>query len=126
MAFTSVLKPENSIVAGIATMALVAGLYGVNVGPVSSIHMGPANDNNTQASLKKAGWISVIAVSGVSLLAKDANIAILGGATIIAEELQYRHANMASPETGQIEINPAAYIDAGTSYVAGAQGTDNY
>lgn len=122
MNFKSILKPENSMVAGIATMALVFGLYQAHVGPVSSVHMTAANDNNVQASLKKTGWIAAVAVAGVTLLARDANIAILGGATIIAEELSYRHANMVSPQTGQIEIQPGDYAQA-PSYEASAQQT---
>lgn len=123
MAFSSILKPENSIVAGIATMALVVGIYQAKIGPVSMVHATPANDNNVQASVKKAGWIALVGVAGVALLARDANIAILGGATIIAEELAYRHANMASNLTGQIDLSPAAYQDQGPSFQASVQAT---
>jgi len=39
------------------------------------------------------------------LITKDANIGILGGGTIIAMELGYRHGIMANPMSGKIQ-NP--------------------
>jgi hypothetical protein len=116
MAFS--LKPrlsgENSIIASLSTVALVLGIYAMKVGPVSDVHATDVGDGNMAASVKKAGIEAVIVVAGVTLLAKDPNIAILGGAAIIAEELFYRHALLASPQNGQINVAPAAYQPAGT------------
>jgi hypothetical protein len=103
------LSGENSIIASLATVALVLGIYNMKIGPVSDVHATEAGDGNIAASIKKAGWESVVAVAGISLLAKDPNVAILGGAAIIAEELAYRHASMSNPQTGQITLTPQAY-----------------
>jgi hypothetical protein len=111
------LSGENSIIASLATVALVVGIYSMKVGPVSDVHATEANDGNMAASVKKAGWESVVAVAGVTLLARDPNVAILGGAAIIAEELLYRHALMAHPQTGQITVAPQAYQPTGGSNV---------
>lgn len=111
------------MVAGIATIALVVGVYQAFPGPVSVVHATPAHDINVAASLRKAGWFSVILVGGITLLAKDANVAILGGATIIAEELSYRHAHMSSNLTGQLEVHPSDYQQAGQSFSASDQQT---
>ncbi|HEY1699192.1 MAG TPA: hypothetical protein VGG75_05675 [Trebonia sp.] len=107
-----VLKPEGSIVAGIATMALVGGLYIGQVGPISDAHATDANDGNMNAAVKKTGWEALVAVAAITLLARDPNILILGGATIIAMEFGYRHAIMT--QDGQI-VTPAqsSYIPAG-------------
>jgi hypothetical protein len=111
------LSSENSIIASLATVALVVGIYQANIGPVSDVHASDAYDGNIQASCKKAGWMAVIAVAAVSLLAKDPNIVILGGATIIAEELCYRHALMTNPSSGQIQVAPNAYQPTGGASV---------
>ena len=111
------LSGENSIIASLATVALVIGVYSATVGPVSDVHASDAHDGNLQAAVKKAGWVSVVAVSGVSLLAKDPNVAILGGAAIIAEELAYRHALMTNPGSGKIQLAPSAYTPAGGASV---------
>jgi hypothetical protein len=111
------LSGENSIITSLATVALVVGLYSATVGPVSDVHASDAHDGNLQAAVKKAGWMSVVTVAGVSLLAKDANIVILGGATIIAEELAYRHALMTNPGSGKIQVAPSAYTPAGGASV---------
>ena len=101
MSFKSVLTPEGSVVAGLATVGLVAAVYQLDIGPVSSVHMTPAYDQAAGASIKKAGW---------TMLARDPNIAILGGAAIIAMHAHYRHAHMADDQTGQlVPPGPQAY-----------------
>lgn len=103
MAFKSYLKPENSIVAGIAVMGLVYGTYQLNVGTMSQAAASDANHPLLESSRKKAGYMSAVVVAGIGLIAKDANIIILGSATIIAMELQMRHAIMAHPQTGVMQ-----------------------
>jgi hypothetical protein len=115
------LSGENSIIASLSTVALVFGIYSMKVGPVSDLHTTPANDGNMQAACKKAGWESIVVVAAVSLVAKDPNIAILGGAAIIAEELLYRHALMADPMSGDVAVTPSAYQPTGGTVVALAQ-----
>lgn len=117
MDFKPRLSSENSIIASLASVALVIGIYQAKVGPVADVHASDAYDGNIQAAVRKAGWVSVIAVAGISLLAKDANIVILGGAAIIAEELTYRHALMTNPSSGQIQVSPTAYTPAGGASV---------
>jgi len=104
-----ILSGENSIITSLATAAVVGGIYNGTVGPVSDVHATDAADINIKASLRKAGWMSIVLVGSVWLLSRDHNILILGGATIIAEELGYRHANMTEPSTGQIQVTPASY-----------------
>lgn len=110
----SVLKPENSIIAGVATIALVAGVYQLDIGPVSQVHASDAGHGANTAGIKKAGYTSLIMVAGITLLARDPNILILGGAAIIALHAHYRHANLVNPNTNQVEgPGPAAYAPAG-------------
>jgi len=110
MAFKPLLKPENSIVAGLAVVGLVWANYQLNIGSMAEVHMTPANHPVAESSRKKAGYTSLMLVAGVALLARDPNIVILGGAAIIAEDVVTRHAIMSNPDTGQLEApGPSVY-----------------
>lgn len=116
------LKAENSIIASLGVAGLVIGVYQGMVGPVSDVHATGANDLNMQASVRKAGWASVVTVSAVGLLARDPNIIILGGIAIIVEEVMYRHAIFTNPATGQIQVDAGAYASAGSHGSVGLSG----
>jgi hypothetical protein len=103
MAWKSYLKPENSIVAGVAVMAAVYGVYQLNVGTTAQASATDANHPVLESSRKKAGYQAGILVAGIGLISHDANIIILGAATIIAMELSYRHSIMAHPGTGLMQ-----------------------
>lgn len=108
--FKSILKPEGSVVSGIAVAGSVWAIYNMNVGPVSTAHASDANHGSLESSRKKAGYISFVFVAGVTLITRDANVGLLGFGSIVAMELQYRHAIMANPVTGEM-VPPA-----GSSY----------
>jgi hypothetical protein len=110
MQFRSVLKPEGSVMAGIATVGVVYGIYQLDVGNVSMAQASPANHPSLEASRKKAGYTAIVLVGGLTLLTRDANVGILGFATIIAMELHYRMAIMSAPDTGKIQApNASSY-----------------
>lgn len=109
MSWKSILKPEGSTVAGLATVGAVFGVYQLNVGNVVQAHATTANMPALESSRKKAGYSALVLVAALVLLTKDANVGILGGGTIIAMELSYRHGIMAHPESGKlVNPNPAA------------------
>lgn len=116
--FRSILKPEGSVVSGIAVAGAVWAIYNMNVGPVSQAHASDANHPANESSRKKAGYISFMFVSAITLITKDANVGLLGYASIVAMELEYRHAIMASPTNGQL-VPPAGsgYTPAGGNIV---------
>jgi hypothetical protein len=106
----SVLKPENSVIAGLAVVGLVIANYNLEVGSMASVALSPAENGsgNLTTAAKKSGWTSIIMVAGVSLLAKDANIFILGMAAVIAMHSSVLHSIATSPQLGQIVAGPAA------------------
>ncbi|SRR6266705_6949788 len=107
----SILKPEGSMVAGIATAALVYGVYTANVGSTVTLHASPSGDPNGRAARKKAAIEAVTIVAAVSLLARDINIFILGGGVTVLLDWHARHAVEAHPETGQLADN-SGYVPA--------------
>lgn len=114
MSWKSILKPEASVLVGLAEIGAVYGVYQLNIGSSVQAQLTTANTPALESSRKKAGYTALVLVSGLFLITKDANAFILGAGTVIAMELAYRHAIMANPETGKIE-NPtpaAAYMPA--------------
>lgn len=107
----SILKPEGSVIAGIAVVGVVYGLYQINTGTVSECHATDPNHPALESSRKKAGLQSLVLISGLTLITRDGNLGILGAGTIIAMELAYRHGIMAAPNSRTM-VNPggaAAY-----------------
>jgi|SRR6185437_93241 len=106
MSIKSILKPEGSTVAGLATIGTVFAVYQLNAGPVVQAAASDPNHPALENSRKKAGYTSFALVAALGLITRDANIIILGGGTIIAMELSYRHAIMAHPQSMTMQ-NPS-------------------
>jgi len=104
--FKSILKPEASTVAGLASVGTVFAVYQLNVGSVAQAAASDANHPVLASSRKKAGYTAFALIGVLTLLTKDANVAILGGGTIIAMELSYRHGIMANPQSLKMQ-NPS-------------------
>lgn len=110
MKFTPILKPEDSIVAGIATVGVVYSIYATHVGTASEVGMTAANHPQIDGNVKTAGMLAMGAVAGISLLARDPNIFILGVAAVVVLHAHYRHQAAYNPESGMLENpGPAAY-----------------
>lgn len=103
----SMLKPEGSIMASLATVGIVYAVYQLNLGDVSKAYASDANHPALASSRKKAGYSALILVSGLTLITRDGNIAVLGFGSIVAMEIHYRHAIMVSPQTGRIQAPSA-------------------
>lgn len=120
------LSGENSIIMAAAAAALVVGIYSAKLGPVADAHATAENDGNMLASVKKAGYTSTVTVAALALLAQDPNIVIIGGLAIILEELNYRHAIMANPSNGKIQVTQASYLPAGSPEPVGSTALGTY
>jgi hypothetical protein len=94
------LKPEISLGVGLATATVVYGIYMNALPPVVDLRATPANDENVAATEKTAAWTAAAVVGGISLIAKDATVFIIGGAMIVALSWWNKHANMVNPEFG--------------------------
>jgi hypothetical protein len=99
----SMLKPEGSVMASLATVGVVFAAYQLSIGDVSNAYASDANHPALASSRKKAGYTALALVSGLTLITRDGNVAVLGFGAIVAMEVHYRHAIMSSPETGRIQ-----------------------
>jgi len=108
------LKPEGSVMAGLAVAGMVYGIHTAFHPSVADIQGIPAGNADVAAGEKKATWMSVGIVSGVSLLAKDPTIFILGSAATVAMAFFTRHATFTETKTAMSNLGQKA-----TSAVSG-------
>lgn len=109
----SMLKPEGSVMAGIAVAGTVYAIYNLNAGSVAQVHMTEANHPALEASRKKAGYTAFVLVSALLLITRDGNVGTLGYASIIAMEVAYRHGIMVDPASGIMQaVSPNKYMPA--------------
>ena len=94
------LKPDVSITVALATGALVYGIYSNALPPIVDIRTAAPNHPDVASSEKGAAWTAAAVVAGVSLMARDMTVFIVGGGMIIALSWWHNHANMVNPEFG--------------------------
>jgi hypothetical protein len=99
-------KPEVSLGLALATGAVVYGTYTHFVPNQSNLRVGKPGDEVAEKTRKQAAWFSAAIVGGISLLAKDAAIFIVGGGMIVALDWAARSNNWTNPLSGRVDINP--------------------
>lgn len=98
----SALKPEGSVVAGVATAALVYGVFSAALPSIAEVRASDAGDLDLATAEQSATFLAASAVAAVSLLTKDPTIFALGGSMVVALAWWHRHANMVDPMTGKV------------------------
>jgi hypothetical protein len=102
------LKPEASVVAGVAVMAMVYGIHTVFHPTVADIQALPAGNADGVDSEKKATWLSIGVVSGVSLLSKDPTVFVLGSIATVGMAFFTRHAAFTDTKTAMSSLGQKA------------------
>ena len=102
MQFKSILRPDNSVVVGIATGVLMYAIYDRSLPDAATMHATTANDINIEAARKKATLTAAGVLSGITLLTRDVNVWILGAGVLFALDFHARHANASNPATGML------------------------
>jgi hypothetical protein len=80
-------------------MGLVWGIYGQVVPSVADLRVSGANDPDAGSAEKAARWASALAVTAISLIAKDGTVFVMGGSMVIVMSWLHRHANAVDPQT---------------------------
>lgn len=101
------LKPEHSLGASLAVMALDFGIFQVHMPAAADVRATAPHSAPIDSARKGATWTAVAASAALSLLARDPNIFIFGAGFAVVLDFYYRHANMVHPGTGQVVIPPA-------------------
>lgn len=94
---------------GVATGIFVTVVYDRSLPSTAVMHATDAGDMNIEAGRKKAAWTSAAVLSGVTLLTRDVNVFILGAVVLFALDMHTRHANAASPHTGDLVSQAPGY-----------------
>lgn len=107
------LKPEASVIGGLAVGALVIGIHQQATPSQSDLQALPAGTPDMDRANKTATWMSVIAVSGISLLARDPGIFLIGSAITIGMKVWSDHSIYTESVMGRY-LSPSEASSAGT------------
>jgi hypothetical protein len=109
------MKAEVSLGLALATGVLVWSIYDHAVPDLVDHRVGDVGDQNAAAAEKTARWVAAGAVAGISLMAKDPTVFVVGGAMVIGLSVLHRHANLVNPMTGRatapVPVNAAVADD---------------
>lgn len=100
------LKPEMSLGASLAVMALDFGIYQLHMPVTADIRSSAPHNQAIDSSRKGATWTAVSACGALSLLARDPNIFIFGAGFAVLLDWYYRHANAVHPASGKVTLPP--------------------
>lgn len=108
------LKPEYSVMSGAAVGAIVIGIHQAFLPSQADIQALPAGTPDIDLAERKATWLSAAVVAGVSLLAGDPTIFVIGSGVAITMAVMTRHANH-SESVGGKYLTPSEKMSAGTA-----------
>lgn len=96
------LSRETSLGVGLATGAMVYAIYQQALPTQADIRVGIRDDWDIDKTERAAAWTAAGVVGGVSLLAKDPTVFIMGGAMLIALSMWTKLSNAADSENAQV------------------------
>lgn len=86
------LAPEASVMSGLAVAGVVYAIHSNFTPSMADIQGLPAGNKDIDGAERAATWLSIGVVSGISLLAKDPTIFIMGSVATVAMAFFSRHA----------------------------------
>jgi hypothetical protein len=96
-------RPEISIPAALATGTLVYTIYNRGLPPILDMRAAKVGDPNVETVRKQNLWASAAVVSGISLIAKDPTVFIVGGAMLVVLDWMTRANIWTNAQTGRVE-----------------------
>jgi 4-amino-4-deoxy-L-arabinose transferase-like glycosyltransferase len=115
------LKPEYGVMSGLTVGAVVFAIHTQATPSQADIQALPAGNKDVDSAERKATYLSAGVVAGISLLAKDPTIFIIGAAATLAMAVWTRHSNWT--ESGAKYLSPAASSSAGSANTGPAMDT---
>lgn len=118
------MKPEVSIGTGLAVAGIVYAIHS-NFTPTMADMQGlPAGNSDVDASERKATWLSVGVVAGISLIAKDPTVFVIGSAAAVAMAFFTRHAVWTDTGTGPAVAAPGSVATSANDLATGPSMAD--
>jgi hypothetical protein len=109
MALKSVLKPDSSVMVGLAEAGAVYVIYQSALPSHADIRSAPAHDTTIESARKAAAWKSAAVLGFVFLLTQDVNSFLIGGLALGGVDYMAKHSNGVNPSTGKLQT-PGATI----------------
>jgi hypothetical protein len=100
------LKPDAAIMSGLAVAGVVFAVHTKFTPSTADMQGLPAGTKDVDKSERQATIISVGIVSGISLLAKDPTIFVIGSIATVALAFTSRHALWTDSKTGMVAAGP--------------------
>lgn len=100
------LRPEVSLPVALATGTIVYSIYSQGLPSRADVAVGKPGDETIEQVRKQNAWMAAAAVSGVSLIARDPTVFIIGGAMLVGIDWMTRYANFRNPLSGRVDLNP--------------------
>lgn len=119
------LKPEFSVMGGLAVAALVFAVHSQATPSQSDIQALPAGTPDIDDAERKATILSAGVVSGISLIAGDPTIFVIGASMTVAMALWTRRSNWMESIGGKYLTQPEAAAS-GTESTGPEMSTQSY
>lgn len=98
----SVLKPETSVMTGVAEAALIIAIYTHNMPSAANVRAnGQPNDEPIESARKSAAYQSAGMLGLIFLLTRDWNSFLIGGAMLGGIDFWMKHHNATLPATNK-------------------------
>lgn len=117
------LKPEASIMSGLAVAAVVFAVHSNATPSLADMQGLPTGTKDVDQSERKATWMSAGIVAGISLLAKDPTIFVIGSIATVAMAFTSRHALWTDTKTGLLNAGPGQSAPSANDLATGPQMT---
>lgn len=100
MSWTSILTPAQSVATGVGIGVVDLFIFEKHLPAVADVRTASPQDTDIDAS-RRAATMTCIAVNGlVSVMTRDWNVFLIGGAITAAISWTFAHANTVDPATG--------------------------
>lgn len=105
------LKPETSLTVALATGTLVFAIFQNATPTIADQRSVDSFNADLESAERQASWTAAAAVAGISLISRDPNPFIFGGAMVIVMAWAHRHADMVNPLTGKASLEGLTMSD---------------
>lgn len=100
----SLLKPDQSVMLGVASGALIMAIYNGAVPGIANVRVSEAQDGDIEGARKMAAWTSAGLLGFLFLLTRDRNAFMIGGMVLAGIDISVKHSNGMNPLTGALSI----------------------
>jgi hypothetical protein len=107
MSLNSILKPDQSVMLGLASGGVIMAIYNGALPSQAMIRTADPHDGDIESTRKMAAWTSAGLLSFMFLLTRDRNAFLIGGMVLAGVDYLVKHSNGMNPTTGKLSAEPA-------------------